>query len=112
MKKITYYKASTVRDGSHFPHNVRFTKSEGYPLKITTKKGNEFNFALEFDRTEGKWYATEITTGVGTRYTIMHKDKNELARLLQELELEHILENSQNTVLRELLIEHITEETK
>lgn len=107
MKKITYYKASTVKDGTHFPQNVRFTKSQGYALLIKSKKGNDFHFALEYDRSERKWYATELTTGVGTRYSLMHKDPHELAHMLEELDLDRLMDCSQNTILRELLKKHI-----
>ena len=105
MKRITYYQSRTFRNGKKFPDNLTFVESRGIYAEITDTKGKRVELALEYDRSEKKYFATELTTGVGTR-PLGHKDKDELLRMLSGYDWEHLMSASSIQKTKELLEKH------
>lgn len=104
MKKQVFYKAKTTKNGKRFPENLYFERCEGYIYPLTDSKGKVFNFALDYDRSEKKYYATEITSGVGTR-PLGAKTKEELLEALSKYDFTRLLGNPSTQMVVKLLSE-------
>ena len=104
MEKQVFYKAKTIKNGKRFPENLYFEKCEGYIYPLTDSKGNVFNFALEYDRSERMYYATEITSGIGSR-PLGAKTKGELLETLSKYDFTHQLGNPTHRTVAKLLSE-------
>lgn len=102
MKKQVFYKAKTIKNGKRFPENLYFEKCEGYIYPIIDNTGKVFNFALDYDRSEKMYYATEITSGIGSR-PLGAKTKEELLEALSKFDFTHLLGNSTHRTVAKLL---------
>lgn len=112
-KKITYYKAcrDPKKRGARFPENIKFVESTGIPAEIISREGIKVYFALEYDRSDRAWYATELTTGLGSK-PLTCKTKEELLKKLADYDWKRIFDNNQNKTLFALLENHVKEVSK
>ena len=104
MKRITYYQARTRRNGERFPKNVFFQESKGTYVEITDIKGKKVELAVEYDRSEKKYFATELSTGIGTR-PLGEKRKEDLLKTLSELDWERMLNIPHHLTVKQMLNE-------
>lgn len=104
MKKQVFYKTRTLKNGKRFPENLYFEKCEGYIYPLTDIKGKVFNFALDYDKSEKMYYATEITTGVGSR-PLGAKTKEELLEALSKYDFTYLLGNQRYETVARMLSE-------
>lgn len=106
-KKIKFYKACRDHEkkGAHFPENVKFIEAEGTPVEITDKNGFKVQFVLEYDRSLRSYFATELSTGLGSK-PLVNKTKDELLKKLAEFDWKVLLSSVMNQKLKELLAKH------
>lgn len=111
MKKQTFHKAINNHNKKPFPENVKFEKAIGYIYEIFDKQGMPIRVALEYNRANLVWRATEVTTGLSV-LPLQDKHKETLLKKLTEVDFTRILKWDANVKLAEMLSDFKESEEK